>query len=53
MYGRFPEEVKDRLLKANHNTKTRVPFSIVDVKDRLLKANHNIPSSEYIQPTYV
>ena len=34
-------DVKDRLLKANHNS---FPLGInqpLDVKDRLLKANHN------------
>jgi len=33
--------VKDRLLKANHNTKAVAIKYYPVVKDRLLKANHN------------
>ena len=34
-------DVKDRLLKANHNVIIIVLVVDYDVKDRLLKANHN------------
>ena len=34
-------DVKDRLLKANHNLLLLMGSSYCDVKDRLLKANHN------------
>ena len=34
-------DVKDRLLKANHNYKGAGYPKQKDVKDRLLKANHN------------
>ena len=34
-------DVKDRLLKANHNVENAGVTVAADVKDRLLKANHN------------
>ena len=34
-------DVKDRLLKANHNMNNNMCPPEFDVKDRLLKANHN------------
>ena len=34
-------DVKDRLLKANHNNVHAIEGNKNDVKDRLLKANHN------------
>ena len=34
-------DVKDRLLKANHNLELSGLYLGLDVKDRLLKANHN------------
>ncbi len=36
-----PGDVKDRLLKANHNESQYRNKIKGDVKDRLLKANHN------------
>ena len=38
----FIFDVKDRLLKANHNNLTTAWTTDCDVKDRLLKANHNL-----------
>ena len=35
------KDVKDRLLKANHNYIAAIGKARQDVKDRLLKANHN------------
>ena len=35
-------DVKDRLLKANHNFASATVGKSGDVKDRLLKANHNM-----------